>query len=51
MSNRELVLMTCRSLQIRDPAELYALPDGLADEWIEITRREWVGWYEPQKGG
>lgn len=50
MSPRELLLMTCRGLGIRDPAELYALPSDLAAEWIELHRREWVGWYEPQKG-
>lgn len=38
MTEVSLALETCMRMGIRDPAELYALPDPLPEMWMEHTR-------------
>lgn len=49
MNALALALEVCRELGIRDPAELYALPPGVADLWTEHVRNKLTNGYRSEK--
>lgn len=43
-----LVLDVCRWLHLPDPAEFFALPEGVQQMWLEHAANEFSGAYLPE---